>query len=74
MKVSPAREGLKKAQRAKTTIAVSAETISLNLDSLDAPTRMMALVELIRRLTRRLETEALKAIEQLHKLQSEEAK
>jgi hypothetical protein len=64
VKVSPDRNGKKKTQRAKTTIAISSETISLNLDSLEPADRMLSLVEMIRRLTRRLETEAIILLEQ----------
>lgn len=57
---SPSRGPLHKRTiaRAKTTIAISAETISGQLDKLDPPTRIMALAELIRRFTKRIETEA----------------
>lgn len=63
VKVSPARQGLDAAKRAKTTIAICSETISGALDQVDTPTKIMALNELIRRLRRRLETEEEKIAE-----------
>jgi hypothetical protein len=51
--------------RAKTTIAIALEQIDSQLLILTPADRIMALVEAIRRMTRRLETEGAKILEQL---------
>lgn len=51
--------------RAKTTIAIALEQIDSQLLLLDQADKMIALVEIIRRMTRRLETCGVKIIEQL---------
>jgi hypothetical protein len=64
-KVSPGRQHKRATARAKTTIAISAEVITGQLDELNTAERMLALVELIRRFTRRLETEGAILVEML---------
>lgn len=67
----PDRPSKKEMTRARTTIAISLETIDSQLAKLDSPGRILALVEIIRRATKRLETEGCKIIESLEEFERE---
>jgi hypothetical protein len=56
-------QGKASKQKAKAVIAIASEMISSNLDKMQPADRILALCELIRRLTKRMETEATKVIE-----------
>jgi hypothetical protein len=63
-KVSPDRNGKKRLQRNRTTIAVSWETICGQLDQMPIQEQFIAVMELHRRLGRRCETIAEKLAEE----------